>query len=79
MKEWGWNAAGESRGSTALALRALWKSGEVAPFVGEVYLWENSQEAQAGEMSGLFSYSSTKKRKELKPVGLCLRALSLFY
>lgn len=44
------------------------------PFVGGVYLWENSQAAQAEVMSGLFSYSSTKKT-----VWLCLRALSLFY
>lgn len=35
----------------------MWRG---SPFVGEVYLWENSQAAQAEVRSGLFSYSSTK-------------------
>lgn len=49
----------------------MWRG---SPFVGEVYLWENAQSAQAEVMSGLFSYSSTKRT-----VWLCLWALSLFY
>lgn len=36
----------------------MWRG---SPFVGEVCMWENSQAAQAEVMSGLFSYSSTKK------------------
>lgn len=36
----------------------MWRG---SPFVGEVYLWENAQAAQAEVESGLFSYSSTKK------------------
>lgn len=43
----------------------MWRG---SPFVGEVYLWENSQAAQSEVMSGLFSYSSTKGT-----VQLCLR------
>lgn len=56
----GWNAAGESRASTAQALRGL-RNVERQPLFGEVHLYENSQAAQAEVMSGLFSYSSTKR------------------
>lgn len=56
----GWNAAGESRASTVQALRGL-RNVERQPCFGEVHLCENSQAVQAEVMSGLFSYSSTKR------------------
>lgn len=57
----GWNAAGESRPSTAQAPRGLRNVERQTPFfiLGEVHLCENSQAVRSEVVSGLFSYSST--------------------
>lgn len=57
----GWNAAGESRGSTAQALRGLRNSGEAAPLLERCTCERTLQAAQSEVMSGLFSYSTTEK------------------
>lgn len=60
----GWNAARESRPSTAQAPKGLRNVERQTPFFfsfffGEVHLCENSQAVRSEVVSGLFSYSST--------------------
>lgn len=51
----------KAKASTAVALRGGLEKWRGSPFLGELYLWANSQAAQSEVVSGLFSYSSTVK------------------